>query len=507
MQLYVTPPDFDHDAFMTALGERFSLKTEDDISRAQCFYDSFDWRLYKENLTLVQTGKTFTLRSLEDDTTISSIRLDHPLVFEWDLPDSGLRDKLKPIIEMRALLALFEITSNSRIIRILDDEEKTVARLKITDSLQGNDNRSAMTKHISLLPVRGYEKNSRELADFLIEHQFYLTDESIYTRALHSFGKTPGDYSAKPNLNFTPDMRSDEAAKEIYRFLASIMRRNEAGVKEDIDTEYLHDFRVSVRRTRSALSQLKGVFPEDVANRYKDDFRYIGRLTNELRDLDVYLLSADDYRMMLPDYLQADIRPLFAFLSKNRVSALMSVIKGLNSEQYSRIMNDWEAYIQEPPEDTPDAANAALPVIDLAKSRIYKRYRSILKEGNAITDSSPDDALHNLRINCKKLRYLLEFFSSLFPKKEIGVIVKQLKRLQDNLGSFQDLCVQSDTLMAYSSDPFFSGPENHKALLAIGCLIGKLDVEKLAVRNAFAKTFEAFSSRDNQVRFKNLFNH
>ena len=211
--------------------------------------------------------------------------------------------------------------------------------------------------------------------------------------------------------------------------------------------------------------------------------------------------------MMLPDYLQADIRPLFAFLSKNRVSALMSVIKGLNSEQYSRIMNDWEAYIQEPPEDTPDAANAALPVIDLAKSRIYKRYRSILKEGNAITDSSPDDALHNLRINCKKLRYLLEFFSSLFPKKEIGVIVKQLKRLQDNLGSFQDLCVQSDTLMAYSSDPFFSGPENHKALLAIGCLIGKLDVEKLAVRNAFAKTFEAFSSRDNQVRFKNLFNH
>ena len=42
------------------------------------------------------------------------------------------------------------------------------------------------------------------------------------------------------------------------------LRINEDGVRKDLDSEFLHDFRVAVRRTRSALSQIKGVFPAAV---------------------------------------------------------------------------------------------------------------------------------------------------------------------------------------------------------------------------------------------------
>jgi CHAD domain-containing protein len=78
---------------------------------------------------------------------------------------------------------------------------------------------------------------------------------------------------------------------------------------------------------------------------------------------------------------------------------------------------------------------------------IYKRYRRIVKKGSKISETTPDEKLHELRIDCKKLRYLLEFFTSLFPENEMKKLVKQLKQLQENLGDFNDLSVQQEFLV------------------------------------------------------------
>jgi len=67
-------------------------------------------------------------------------------------------------------------------------------------------------------------------------------------------------------------------------------------------------------------------------------------------------------------------------------------------------------------------ANAAVPIIDLARKRIYKRYQRVVSDGDYILTHTQDELLHALRIECKKLRYLMEFFASLFPKKEDGPV-------------------------------------------------------------------------------------
>ena len=48
-------------------------------------------------------------------------------------------------------------------------------------------------------------------------------------------------------------MPAGEAAAAILLRLLDTIDANVAGVLADIDTEFLHDLRVSVRRTRSAL--------------------------------------------------------------------------------------------------------------------------------------------------------------------------------------------------------------------------------------------------------------
>jgi CHAD domain-containing protein len=169
-----------------------------------------------------------------------------------------------------------------------------------------------------------------------------------------------------------------------------------------------------------ALSQIKDVFPAQDVARFRQDFAALGEVSNELRDLDVYLLSEQVYRDMLPPAIQDDITPLFDYLRLRRPQALRRVIDYLDSSAYLHLLEEWEAFLNEPLSLSSAEPNSSRPAIELARERIYKRYRNIIKDGNLLLHH-PDDALmHPLRIQCKKLRYLMEFFASLFPPKQIG---------------------------------------------------------------------------------------
>jgi CHAD domain-containing protein len=283
------------------------------------------------------------------------------------------------------------------------------------------------------------------------------------------------------------------------------MRANEDGIRADIDIEFLHDYRVATRRTRSALSQIKDVFPAADVARFRQDFADLGELSNELRDLDVYLLSEPEYRDMLPLAIRNDITPLFDYLRSRRPQALRRVIDHLNSAAYRRLLSEWEAYLEEPPSSSSARPNAARPVIDLACERISKRYRGVIKDGSFLLEHPNDDLMHPLRIECKKLRYLIEFFSSLFPPKKVSALVSQLKRLQDNLGEFNDLSVQQLKLLDISAQLPLHDANSRRTLVAIGALVKSLAHRQQVVRSDFAQTFTDFASPDNQAQYRKLF--
>jgi CHAD domain-containing protein len=391
--------------------------------------------------------------------------------------------------------------------RILNANEKTVARLAYEEfQTSRKKDASLLATHLWLKPVKGYPKYARDLTKRIETAGFALSKaDDIYLKALAFVDKKPGSYTAKINIQLDPDMRSDKATKAILRFLAQVMRINEANIEKDLDTEFLHDFRVAIRRTRSALGQIKYVFPTKTTNRFKKEFAFVGKLSNELRDLDVYLLNEDKYKAMLPPILRDDIDPLFDYLRKKRSKALEKVNRGLKTKKYAKIMQDWEAFLNKAPQASVAASNAKLPVIDLARKRIYNKYRNVVKVGCQILENTEDEMLHVLRIHCKKLRYLMEFFSSLFPRKKINTLIAQLKKLQDNLGDYNDLCVQREYLLNIIEELPIAQQQSKKTLAAIGSLIGAMDTEKQAVKDAFAKTFTDFASSANQELFRELF--
>jgi len=493
-------------AFIDGLVERFTVLEETSVFKKQRYYDTLDWRLYNKSLVLSACGNRLVLRKLKKNKPIHCMQISTMPVFARDFPAGEFQNHLAPIIKIRALVAIAALEVCSVPYRILNSDKKTVARLVYQRfQIIGGTHEPILHAYWCLKPVKGYTKTARKLSRRIQNAGFAAADaEALYINTLMSVNKTPGAYHTKIALQFDPEMRADEAVRALLHFLQQVMRYNETYIEMDLDTECLHDFRVAVRRTRSALGQIKEVIPPRVLARFKKDFAYIGKSTNALRDLDVYLLKEDEYRSMLPAALQEDIVPLFDYLKKRRTGALKQVIRTLKTKKYNAIMRDWNDFLQQPATDAADLSNAGRPIFELAREIITKKHTRIIKIGRRILLDRQDEKLHVLRIHCKKLRYLLEFFASLFPPRKVKALISQLKKLQDNLGDYHDLCVQRAYLITLIEEGTFSRQASPKTLAAIGSLIGTLEKKTLHVKNAFENAFGDFASPSAQALFQEV---
>ena len=488
------------------LKTRISITINQTTTDRLVFFDTFDWRLFEKSLLLYQSKDELVLQHIPSSQTLLGQPISNQPKFIRDFPGGKLKKRLEPIVEMRALLKLGEADLYISSYCILNDDEKTVARLTFkTLKPHPQNSTGPIAKRLVVTPVRGYGKSAKTLIHHLEAIGLEPEPDNLLVKALEAGPRTPGDYLAGLKVKLDPGLRADEATKIILRPALRVMELNEEGIKKDIDTEFLHDFRVAVRRTRSVLSQVKGVFSEETTLRFKRDFAVIGKLTNELRDLDVYLLAEDNFKAMLPDNVREDINPLFEYMRQKRAAALQNVIDGLNSAHYRDTLQAWDTFLNEPAPASSMAVNATTPIMALAQNRIYKKYRRIVKRGSRVLDNIEDEQLHALRIECKKLRYLMNFFQSLFPRKKINTLIKQVKKLQINLGDFNDLCVQEVYLLNTPNELTISGFEAGKTFVAIGCLVGAIQQERAQVKANFAQTFTQFARPANQKLFRQLF--
>ena len=152
--------------------------------------------------------------------------------------------------------------------------------------------------------------------------------------------------------------------------------------------------------------------------------------------------------------------------------------------------------------------NADRGAYDYASALIWKRYRKVCKIARSITDDTPDETVHDLRIDCKKLRYLMEFFAPLFDATGFKTILKPLKKLQDNLGLFNDYSVQQEALLAFASQQSNAqGRVDTQIGLAVGGLIAVLDQRQKSERSRVISSFQHFDSPETRTLFRSLFHH
>lgn len=309
----------------------------------------------------------------------------------------------------------------------------------------------------------------------------------------------------KPPLHLDPQQRSDLAVKQLLESFFHILESYETCVLRDADIECLHDFRVAVRKSRSLLAQVPDVIPKKYLQGFKTGLAWIGAETTPQRDLDIMLFNFDSYRALLLPQQRDDLYPVYEALKSRRQEACQRSRRLLQSARYQRLKTQIGKYLAAPLPVKTTLGNAKRPIIETANERIWKCYKRVLKQGSAITDSSPADDLHILRKSCKKLRYLIEFFSSLYPAAKIKRLVTALKRLQEMLGEHQDLRVHHQffiELRLQLRDLARLSPANDAAL---GQVASALELKQAQSHSRFREVFHDFTGHHRHKTFKQLF--
>jgi CHAD domain-containing protein len=467
--------------------------------------DSFDWRLFKKGWLLQHARGCHTVVDIHTRQRIAGIDLDNKKQprFHWEFPESELATVLRDILEMRALLPHGEITKQWDQFDLLNSDQKIVARLMV-EVYTGNGEVEPV-RQCRLMPVRGYTKAAKQVIACLADLGLRPVEQSPVVSVLTGQGLAPGAYSSKIDISLKPEMPAAEAVRCIMENLLSVMHANIPGVRQDIDTEFLHDFRVSVRRARSLLSQMKGVLDAGTTATLQKRLKAMGAATGNVRDLDVYLLKKAAYIDRVPDVLKPGVIQLFRTLQRKRRYAKDRMVRAMAGCDFTTALSDLDAYVGADPLTGPGTPNGSRPIAELAKAVIFKRYRRIVKKGGRVSDTTPDERLHDLRIECKKLRYLLEFFTSLFPEHQMKKLVKQLKQLQDNLGDFNDLSVQQAFLVNHLDTIPPKTSQGVMLAAATGGLITRLHMAHQPIREQFYSVFSKFNAPANQALFKTLF--
>jgi len=499
MKRYQLPTEIDETALREKLDRNHRLVVGKKRRLTVTYLDTFDWRLHRAGFVLVaEHNRGQRLVLFERGRVPYSIEARTTPTFAEDLPAGHLTESISSSLGVRALVPV-GVGRVERWDGRVEDGDGDIHALVRFDELEILDD-SDRPVGSTICTLRVSEPGPIE--GMLSSCGATPAEDHDLAPAAEAQGRTPDDYSSKLKISLDRRQNSVSALRTILLDLVSTMELNAAGTIDDIDTDFVHDLRVACRRTRSALSQLKGVLTADLVAPFKTEFKWLGDVTGPLRDLDVFLLELPAYRSMLPGHARPDLTHLEELIRSKRTPAHRAVVRALRSVRFRRLINGWRETLEEARSSVSHAASRSTG--DLAARRVSKAHRRILKRGRALGDHPPAADLHRLRIDAKKLRYLLEFFRSLYPPREIGARIKELKKLQDILGGFNDMQFQRERLAEFA-DTLNAAPSVATGCIrTLGRLDGYLEERQENFRHAFHDAFVDFSSHSVTAAYRRL---
>jgi len=487
----------DVEAVEAALRPKFLLVAGPERTVSHTWLDTFDWRLHEAGISLEYIDGGPLIMQFPDGN-----RLQGPRPKKWpallhDLPVGRLRDALDPIVAPRALLSVVTVQRAVRESRVLNADEKTVARL-LTESADDG------TSRLQVQPLRGYEVDADRIARLMARIDGLTTSTTTpYDDALTLVSRSPRHLGQKQTAPLRPETPAPVAIANMLARFAAAIDDNVAGTIAAIDTEFLHDLRVAVRRTRSILKLAGDVLPANLAERFQPEFKWLGDLTTPVRDLDVYLLELDKMAAGLASADPRDLDPFRSFLVRHRAAERRRLVRGLRSRRFEQVMSDWRTALAQVGTDGSDGGGQTTAAA-LARQRIRRTFRKVARLGKRITAESPSEQVHELRKRCKELRYLLEVFRPLFADGPYRPLIKELKALQDTLGDFQDGEVQRESVREFAAVMMEQGAAPPATVLAMGELAAQLDAHQLNARGALVGRLQPFLAKENRARVKAL---
>lgn len=201
--------------------------------------------------------------------------------------------------------------------------------------------------------------------------------------------------------------------------------------------EAVHQARVAIRRLRSALSLYRRALPCPEIDRLAEALRACAASLGAARDWDVFLAgTAADLAASDDD---GRIAALLRAASRQRSAAYRALGEDLAGTGFRAVeLSAGMAAALRPWERGCDPAVAQSRTADFAAEALQRRLKHVRRRGREVK-TLPVAELHELRKDCKRLRYAAEFFADAFASGgSAKTFLKRLSALQEELGLLND---------------------------------------------------------------------
>lgn len=249
-------------------------------------------------------------------------------------------------------------------------------------------------------------------------------------------------------IDLAEDATLDVALRKIARSCLAQIGGNAEGAFRGDDAESVHQMRVGVRRMRSLFSVFRDVLPDEPTDLLQDHLRWLARELGAMRDLDVFVdeLLASIFALRGEDKAFDVFRDGAEALREEQRQKLREVLR---SRRYTRLVLELGHWIERAAwRQQPLSERSALlfqradAFAQDALGRLHRKSERLGREAIG----GPPVARHELRITLKKLRYVADFFRSLYPRRDAKRYLKRLEKIQDLLGSLNDVATASRVL-------------------------------------------------------------
>jgi len=293
---------------------------------------------------------------------------------------------------------------------------------------------------------------------------------------------------SKSPAPLTADQTVSDALATIMRHSFDYLLVWEETARTPEDIEGVHQFRVTLRRMRSALTLFRDAIPKSVRRCWTDELRWAAGELGMARDLDVLISEAlNDVADKLP---LPGSHGLLGLAEARRGEVYERQVQVmLDSDRYRRFKDEFAVWFDnkqwEQAEPSKKEVKAlSMNLVAFSRKLMDKQERKVLVAGSHVDRNSAGE-MHRLRIECKKLRYAAEFFRPLFTGMD-GFIA-HMKGLQDLLGLMNDVTVMRKLL-----DDLLKDETDYETLVFAGGLIGWRTCDYLHMLNRFDSFWEEF---------------
>ncbi len=207
-------------------------------------------------------------------------------------------------------------------------------------------------------------------------------------------------------------------------------------LKDPADAGALHDFRVGLRRLRSALKAYAGQLDDSVPKKLARRLKRLAGSTGPGRDTEVQIEWLRDRASHLSGHHRIGSGWLLARLGERRRQAYDEMEEEV-ADEFDKLETDLRARLSVYRVEIHLDARKDRPTLAAATAEIlHHQIKDFEERLGEITGAGAEAEAHQARIRAKRVRYLLEPLVDEIPGA--APVVKRLKALQDLLGDLHD---------------------------------------------------------------------